>query len=303
MIGDWGREGGCNQSVLADAMARKALSFRPDFVVSTGDNFYETGLVSVDDPQFNTSFSNVYYHKELQVPWLVALGNHDYGETDSPNDRPDCTKASKAAEQCFFGPLHQLDVRLTARDQRWHCERSFTASYASGAVDIFFIDTTPIIQSYADKHWAANRGGILQQSWEDQLRELEVRLELSSAAWKLVVGHHPIRTNHRPDHEFIDMVDQLEPVLIRYGAQAYFCGHDHNLQYIYNPDRQYHQITSGAGSQIGSYFYGDLDSPFQYGANGFVAVSMGRNSMRVEYLGVDSDEPLFVVEIPQAASI
>jgi tartrate-resistant acid phosphatase type 5 len=39
----------------------------PDFVVSTGDNFYESGLVSVDDPRFAASFTNVYTHPRLQV--------------------------------------------------------------------------------------------------------------------------------------------------------------------------------------------------------------------------------------------
>lgn len=298
VIGDWGRQGRENQTVVADAMAQKAKSFRPDFIVSTGDNFYETGLVSYDDPAFDLSFRNVYNHSELQVPWLVALGNHDYGEASS-NDKPDCTKASKSSGECYFGPSHQLDIRLVRRDPRWHCERTFSKTYADGAVEIFFIDTTPIISSYADESWATNRGGVLQQSWEDQVRELEARLARSQADWKLVVGHHPIRTNHRSDLMYVDMVDRVEPLLIKYGVQLYMCGHDHNLQYIYNPERGYHQITSGAGSQIGSGFYGDKDSPFQYAANGFVTVAVGRNSLRVEYLGVDTNQPLFVVDVPR----
>ena len=35
-------------------------------------------------------------------------------------------------------------------------------------------------------------GGILEQSWEAQLLELEGRLARSGAQWKLVVGHHPV---------------------------------------------------------------------------------------------------------------
>ena len=76
VLGDWGREGDYNQTVVADAMARRAASLRPDFVVSTGDNFYEWGLVSVDDPAFDRSFKDIYTQKELQVPWHVVLGNH-----------------------------------------------------------------------------------------------------------------------------------------------------------------------------------------------------------------------------------
>lgn len=76
VLGDWGREGDYNQTVVADAMARKAAVMRPDFVVSTGDNFYEWGLTSVDDPAFDISFRDIYNHTELQLPWHVVLGNH-----------------------------------------------------------------------------------------------------------------------------------------------------------------------------------------------------------------------------------
>lgn len=77
VIGDWGRDGKYNQSVVAEAMARKARVLQPDFVVSTGDNFYESGLTSAMDSQFDSSFTNIYNQKELvNVPWHVALGNH-----------------------------------------------------------------------------------------------------------------------------------------------------------------------------------------------------------------------------------
>lgn len=302
-------------------MALKATSLKPHFIVSTGDNFYESGLVSVNDPSFNTSFIDVYHHQELQVPWHVVLGNHDYGEVDTPDKKPEecgsshgngennSSSINKENDECFYSPIHQLDIRLTQRDNRWHCERSFSQRFANGAVELFFIDTTPIMSQYKDEKWAINRGGVLQQSWEDQTRELESRLARSKAEWKIVVGHHPIRSNHRPDHKFIDMVDVIEPLLIKYGVDAYICGHDHNLQYIYNAHRKYHHITSGAGSEIGSGFFGDKDSPFQYAANGFVAVSFvtkprgvlrGEKMMRVEYLGVNAEDPLYVVDIEKA---
>ena len=41
-IGDWGRLGQYNQSGVAALMGRKAALEQPDFVISTGDNFYES---------------------------------------------------------------------------------------------------------------------------------------------------------------------------------------------------------------------------------------------------------------------
>jgi hypothetical protein len=48
-------------------------------------------------------------------------------------------------------------------------------------------------------------------------------------------------------------------------------GHDHNLQYLHNPAWGYHHITSGAGSKVGTGFYGSRDSPFQAAVNGEAA--------------------------------
>jgi tartrate-resistant acid phosphatase type 5 len=44
-----------------------------DFVVSTGDNFYENGLTGTDDQAFEQSFTDIYTAKSLQKPWY--LGN------------------------------------------------------------------------------------------------------------------------------------------------------------------------------------------------------------------------------------
>ncbi len=52
----------------------------------------------------------------------------------------------------------QLDVRLRERDSRWHCERSWTMALADGAVEFFFIDTSPMVQEYHYVIWAVNRG-------------------------------------------------------------------------------------------------------------------------------------------------
>lgn len=40
-----------------------------DFVVSTGDNFYDNGLTGDDDSTFEDSFTNIYTANSLQKPW------------------------------------------------------------------------------------------------------------------------------------------------------------------------------------------------------------------------------------------
>ena len=42
-----------------------------------GDNFYDFGVDSADDKQFEATWKDVYTHKALHKPWLVIEGNHD----------------------------------------------------------------------------------------------------------------------------------------------------------------------------------------------------------------------------------
>lgn len=50
-------------------MARVAEKLDIDFVISTGDNFYDDGLTGIHDPAFESSFSQIYTSKSLQKQW------------------------------------------------------------------------------------------------------------------------------------------------------------------------------------------------------------------------------------------
>ena len=56
------------------------MSSTPDpgfgFVVLLGDNFYEDGVASVDDPQWQTKFEDPYAN--IDLPFYAVLGNHDH---------------------------------------------------------------------------------------------------------------------------------------------------------------------------------------------------------------------------------
>lgn len=50
-------------------MGRVAEKLNIDFVISTGDNFYDDGLTGIDDPAFETSFSRIYTANSLRKQW------------------------------------------------------------------------------------------------------------------------------------------------------------------------------------------------------------------------------------------
>lgn len=252
------------------------------------------GLTSAEDDQFTKSFSNVYANPHLQVPWYAVLGNHDYGEmwNVSAMPVPSNCKGSGFAN-CYYGPLHQLNATLTMRDWRWHCERFYQRTLAQGLIDIFFIDTSPAIQSYHGEVWASNRGGISEASWEAQVLELEARLSTSKALWKLVVGHHPVLNNHWPDTP--ELVSSLKPILDRFGVQAYFSGHEHMLQHLHENATPTHYIVSGGGS-LTDYQLQLLETPaskMQHAGSGFVSCAIDRHSLTCGYIGLLQMEPFY----------
>jgi hypothetical protein len=185
-VGDWGRgpgqEGHDNQTAVAQLMGQVAAVQPVEFVVSTGDNFYPNGLTSYNDPAFTDTFTKAYTAKSLQVPWHAVLGNHDYCDS-----APGCNTTAG----CPNSPLHQLNISLANLDPRWHCERSYTHKTAGGRVELFFIDTSPFLQRYytnagdEDISWRLCPGGLMEQSWQAQLLELERHLNASTAEWKV----------------------------------------------------------------------------------------------------------------------
>ncbi|HQT61878.1 MAG TPA: tartrate-resistant acid phosphatase type 5 family protein [Acidiphilium sp.] len=259
-IGDWGRNGAHHQRNVAQAMADRAASDAPRFILSLGDNFYESGVTSVTDPQWKTSFEDVYHQASLQRPWKVILGNHDY-------------RGNVPA---------QLDY--SAHSRRWQLPARYythTETLADGtAVEIFFLDTSPFIRKYV--------GTVTNISGQDphaQLAWLDAALGRSKARWKIVVGHHPIYTPiGGADHDQPDLIAALEPVLRRHAVKLYINGHDHCMQYVEMGGISY--VTNGVGSEI--YTPGTPSrAGFVLGAHGFLTTAV--TSAAIGFAFVDMD--------------
>ncbi len=290
VLGDYGRQGTWNQTQVAMLMGEQAAHLSPQFVIATGDNFYPNGLNSTEDSLFYQSFQSVYTHKSLQVPFHTVLGNHDYGDGFEycEND---------ASSPCERGPLHILSARLTERDSRWHCERSYTESYLDGLVEFFFIDTSPFIVDYFNRSWAKYSGGIIEQDFELQLKEIETRLTSSTALWKIVVGHHPPRSNgvHGNNSE---IMHNIEPLMEKHQVSAYFAGHDHNLEHIYVKEKRLNIFISGGGSDCDRGFDTNADANYQYKDQGFLAGTVSDKEFKVSFYTLKSKiNPAYTVTL------
>jgi tartrate-resistant acid phosphatase type 5 len=80
-FGDFG-DGSDAQKQVATAMLRYHREKRFDFAITLGDNFYSTGMESPEDPRWKTWWSDLY--DPLRIPFYATLGNHDWGQPNSP---------------------------------------------------------------------------------------------------------------------------------------------------------------------------------------------------------------------------
>lgn len=263
LIGDWGRKGNRDQARVATLMSAVAAGCHREleFVISAGDNFYQHGLLGYDDPLFTDAFSKPY--ASLRVPWYSVLGNHDYGDEDPLHPELFDGIGGKrgatwqiTADEATDTPLP--GDTLSARDPRWNCRRgSWRLRVVGTAMDVVFVETYPLL-------FSPPPGSAGERRQEAVLNSTRSLLASSDAAFKLVVGHHPIRTvgNHcgcsvtRPEGECRSLAG-LERVLSDQGADAYLCGHQHNLQIVRSPPAPSRKalplptyIVSGAGSEV-----------------------------------------------------
>ncbi|KAI8560719.1 hypothetical protein RHMOL_Rhmol04G0278100 [Rhododendron molle] len=270
VVGDWGRDGLYNQSEVAFQMGRIGEELDLDFVVSTGDNFYDNGLKAVNDPAFRESFSEIYSYKSLRKPWYSVLGNHDY--------RGD-VKA-------------QLDPILRRIDRRWFCLRSFVLNAAEIA-DFFFVDTTPFVDAYFNEpedHIYDWRGIYPRETYvSNLLKDLNSALRESTAKWKIVVGHHSIRSvgHHGDTHE---LVHRLLPILEANNVDFYMNGHDHCLERISCHNSRIQFLTSGAGSKAwrgDEKLCNDCAVHFFYDGQGFMSVQLSSTNAQMRFYDVE----------------
>lgn len=258
-IGDWGRRSSA-QTATAAIMEQTAEQTDARFTLSVGDNFYESGVSSLADPQCNNTFEAVYQGARMQQPWYVVLGNHDY------EGNP------------------QAQIEYTTRSSRWIMpSRYFTFSKATPdgtPIRFVAIDTNPFISAYK----GAGYSDLDRQNTVQQLRWLDSVLVHAPETWKIVIGHHPIYSVGPHGNE-PDLISQLLPILTKNHVQAYLCGHSHDLQHIQQAGIDY--VVTGAGTEnlgvqlsANALFYDKTHT-------GFAEMAISRDSLHLRFIGSD----------------
>lgn len=216
-----------------------------DFAVYLGDNFYNDGVDTPDDRQFEDKFELPY--ADLDFPFYPALGNHDYG-------------GDGAGYEFWKAPFY---VEYTDRSDKW----VFPAPYYrvdAGLVELFALDTNAMVWGF----------------YADQLEWLRERAPASTATWKVAYGHHPYLSNGthgdagsydgNPASPIGDgtYVKEFLDDAVCGTMDLYLCGHDHSRQWLAESCGGTELVVSGAGARTTA-LDGEHEVWFEESSTGF----------------------------------
>lgn len=258
-LGDTGK-GNEGQQKIADALAAKCLADGCDFVQLLGDNIYESGVDSADDPLLQSRFEQPY--AKVNAPFWVVLGNHDYGGNGAGTS---------------FGK-GQNEVDFTAKSQKWKLPSNFWHRTQQN-VEFFALDTNLIMFSRD----------------ADQRTQVPQWIAASTSTWKIALGHHPYLSNgphgNAGRYEGIPNIPILSGNTVKGFMESHVCGkvdlyisgHDHSSQMLEDKCRGTDLIVAGAGAE-GTELNTNNKSYFQTNTVSFLYVVVEGKRLRAEFI-------------------
>jgi len=265
-VGDQGT-GNNNQRLSAAVLEELCVSHSPEAVFLLGDNFYNSGVTSTEDPQWQSKFEEMYNGPCLKkTKFYAILGNHDY-------------KGNPQAQIDYTG----------MGSGRWHMPGRHYSVHFESRVSVFATDT----------NWP-DRCGSARMC---QMDAIEASISKSPSKWKIVIGHHPMvsyghyRKTKAPHRWF------FAPLFCRENVNIYLSGHDHNWQILSTEVAgcPIHQVIAGIG---GGDSYEDVDpdkktlgSGIGFGA---ILATFGQDSAQYQVYLHGQKKPVHTQAIPLA---
>jgi predicted MPP superfamily phosphohydrolase len=216
---------GAPPAALGDSLRSFHARDAFDAVLILGDNF-ETGVTSVDDPQWDAIIREL---STLRVPLLPLLGNHDYG---NPQRR--------------FGRIRRKgDPVPSAQTEFKKGGWTFPArNYVISApfAEIIMIDSTPLALNL-------DRPLLGSSTAQEVVEFVQERLQRTGEGkWRIVAGHHNVshsgltRYRSRKTHR---QMARLAPVLEESRVDLYLSAHQHHAELFKPPEGNTTHVISG----------------------------------------------------------
>jgi hypothetical protein len=250
VIGDSG-SGDSFQLKVAEAMDRRCREAGLDGIIHVGDIFYEVGVDSVDDPQWQSKVEIPYGLPCLRgKPIYPVHGNHDL--TTNPD------------AQIEYGRTHPRWVQ----PYRFY-ERRFGN----------------LLQLVALDGWYPDWCGDPERCTLDFARQATAQ---RSTTWRVVFSHYPLGSgNAKRSLSWRSRI--LRWALCDADVDLYFAGHDHHLEHRVDPACRPELFVSGTGGgdlyPVKSF---DPQSRFLLSTHGFAELELDSRSATVRFFDADS---------------
>ena len=204
LLGDMG-SGEKHQYKVSEAMLKKIkeINKKDIFICGLGDNIYDNGCDSIKDKQFQSKFEKPYKKISNDIKFYMILGNHDYGyNLDLKNN---------SNNQIEYGKYSQKN------DMKWIMPSKYY-TFSKKNVQFFMMDT--------------NFDFLCEDEIVKQLKFLKKEIKKSKKPWKILIGHHTLRSIGEHGNAEKTMEKFFKNLLKNCNIDLYICGHDHNKQLI-----------------------------------------------------------------------
>jgi predicted MPP superfamily phosphohydrolase len=185
-----------------------------------------------DRAQEEVAAQMVKFHQEFAYDLVLMVGDNFYG-SQKPSD----------LEQKFARPFRPLlDAGVTFHAALGNHDTLGTIDYAP-------------INMQGQRYYSYVRKNVrffvLDTNVLDapQLKWAETALQQSAEPWKVAYFHHPLYSNAGRHGSNVDVRVLLEPLLIKYGVQVVFSGHDHVYERL-KPQKGIHYFVTGSGGKL-----------------------------------------------------
>tara|TARA_Y100000817_G_scaffold13766_1_gene10512 strand:+ start:896 stop:1753 length:858 start_codon:yes stop_codon:yes gene_type:complete len=231
LLGDMG-SGNNDQKKVANSLTEHIhrMNDKRTFICGLGDNIYEAGCTSINDRQFIKKFEEPYIDIDNNIKFYMCLGNHDYGD-----DFFD--KKGNSLNQIEYGKLSQK------KGGKWYMPSNYYM-FNKGNISFFVLDT--------------NLKNQTKQEIEEQLNYFIDKIKTSNNKWKILIGHHTMRSVGGHGNADKDMEEFFHKLLKECSFDIYICGHDHNKQVI-NTSINNKDITLMVCGTGGKYYHNETN--------------------------------------------
>ncbi|HXY32518.1 MAG TPA: metallophosphoesterase [Gemmatimonadaceae bacterium] len=218
------------------AVAYHAYHARPDFIMNTGDNVYESGR----DDEYARYFFPVYNARSADprvgapllrsVPFYTVIANHDVHDYDA-SSRPLADFDAHPDSLAYFTSMH---LPLNGPVSPPQATPIVGAQEHLATFRVCAGERYPRMANYSfdygDAHFLCLDSNLyVDPTHPEWVRYIAADLSSTDARWKFVVYHHPafnVGLNHYREQQ----MRVLSPLFEEHGVDVVLSGHEHNYQ-------------------------------------------------------------------------